>query len=707
MFLDGHAEAFECVPDPQGLAIAVDGTRVAMALASMVSSQECSVLRVLDLEVERVMQVLRRGGMRIHVLMDPAYGTEAGSKQEELYGLQFLSEAHRARGARQLGSPPPFWCALPPLVTLQFVRTVQRLGIPVEYCTGAAVFPLAGLVRTGAACSVLSTDTDFALMPGCRLTPLARLQAEGADLPRGLPVVSPASLAASLGLTPPRLPDWAALCGNRFTRGVLAEHRLLEWLSVGHYASSDGAPAAYDPLDIARLLARTPLPLHELPALSALTRRTPAIAVAFLDSRQYYGGGPPARAAVDEGWPPPLSKGQFTAGALPECALAVALHRRWWGSPYAGEGDAAHRPLRRVLYGLLCGGESYVTEHCAGGGPDDLPALTTAQVITDAPLYTLQYLRRLPLEERRAAYFTAVLQCCAAADFLGSAVADAPRECQAHCLLLWYATAVGRRELRLSPGEVQALALMLSSALGGAAPPESPTGPPSARVVEVVAMAQASLGALHDLALLYDLPELFAPLHAFVDTLLLARLLASREARARLQAVDGPQGRYHCLRTCAEAALEHGTEDTEAGSPTYKPHLGRVRLPTFALPIMSHWRQIVDTVGRQRVTLLSGTTSSGKSSGLPLILLDAHQQSGDPFKIVITQPRRVACFTLAKFVAAQLHEPVGHTVGFRVHQDRQTSHATCIEYTTTGYLLELLAHSPSLVNRCPQGCVIR
>ena len=63
-----------------------------------------------------------------------------------------------------------------------------------------------------------------------------------------------------------------------------------------------------------------------------------------------------------------------------------------------------------------------------------------------------------------------------------------------------------------------------------------------------------------------------------------------------------------------------------------------------------------------------------------------------PCKIVVTQPRRLACIALAKRVAAELGEPIGRSVGYRIRLENvePTSRGATIVFCTTGLLLRQL-----------------
>lgn len=92
------------------------------------------------------------------------------------------------------------------------------------------------------------------------------------------------------------------------------------------------------------------------------------------------------------------------------------------------------------------------------------------------------------------------------------------------------------------------------------------------------------------------------------------------------------------------------------------------------------------------VTILVGTTGSGKSTQLPQALLEHDPRQ----RIVITQPRRVAAMALAERVAQESGKPVGKLVGYQVRFAAKVSPETKIRYVTDGMLLREIMIHPNL-----------
>ena len=86
------------------------------------------------------------------------------------------------------------------------------------------------------------------------------------------------------------------------------------------------------------------------------------------------------------------------------------------------------------------------------------------------------------------------------------------------------------------------------------------------------------------------------------------------------------------------------------------------------LPIFRHYKEIVDSVERNQVTIVSATTGSGKTTQIPKFIL--HHFKAEKPSIIVTQPRRVAAISLANRVAHELGENyVGNSVGYSVRFD--------------------------------------
>lgn len=92
--------------------------------------------------------------------------------------------------------------------------------------------------------------------------------------------------------------------------------------------------------------------------------------------------------------------------------------------------------------------------------------------------------------------------------------------------------------------------------------------------------------------------------------------------------------------------------------------------------------------------VLEAPPGAGKTTQVPLALLDEAWCQGK--KILMLEPRRVAARAAATFMARQLGEEVGKTVGYRIRFENRVSAATRIEVVTEGILTHLIQDDPLL-----------
>lgn len=92
--------------------------------------------------------------------------------------------------------------------------------------------------------------------------------------------------------------------------------------------------------------------------------------------------------------------------------------------------------------------------------------------------------------------------------------------------------------------------------------------------------------------------------------------------------------------------------------------------------------------------VLEAPPGAGKTTQVPLALLDADWLQGR--RIVMLEPRRVAARAAAGFMAEQLGEAVGDTVGYRIRFENKVSARTRIEVVTEGILTRMIQDDPLL-----------
>lgn len=112
------------------------------------------------------------------------------------------------------------------------------------------------------------------------------------------------------------------------------------------------------------------------------------------------------------------------------------------------------------------------------------------------------------------------------------------------------------------------------------------------------------------------------------------------------------------------------------------------------LPIDQHLDQVKDLLTTHNRLMLIAQPGAGKSTRVPLSLLASHWAEGK--KLLLLEPRRVAARLAATFMAQQLGEAVGQTVGYRMRGDSCASAQTRLEVVTQGVLTRMLQNDPLL-----------
>lgn len=112
------------------------------------------------------------------------------------------------------------------------------------------------------------------------------------------------------------------------------------------------------------------------------------------------------------------------------------------------------------------------------------------------------------------------------------------------------------------------------------------------------------------------------------------------------------------------------------------------------LPIEAALPELLATLAAQASVVLQAPPGAGKTTLVPLALLDAPWLAGK--SILLLEPRRLAARAAAGRMAQLRGEAVGATVGFRIRFESKVSKATRIEVVTEGILTRRLQHDPAL-----------
>ena len=117
-------------------------------------------------------------------------------------------------------------------------------------------------------------------------------------------------------------------------------------------------------------------------------------------------------------------------------------------------------------------------------------------------------------------------------------------------------------------------------------------------------------------------------------------------------------------------------------------------MDSTTFPITPLLPAIRDSLAAHPRLVLEAPPGAGKTTQVPLALLDAPWLQGR--RIVMLEPRRVAARSAAMFMARQLGEEAGGTVGYRIRFENRVSARTRIEVVTEGILTRMIQDDPLL-----------
>jgi ATP-dependent helicase HrpB len=115
---------------------------------------------------------------------------------------------------------------------------------------------------------------------------------------------------------------------------------------------------------------------------------------------------------------------------------------------------------------------------------------------------------------------------------------------------------------------------------------------------------------------------------------------------------------------------------------------------SLSLPIEAIKTQFCQALFEYNTLILSAPPGAGKSTCLPLWLLE--HKALLTKKIYLLQPRRLAVKNIASYLASQLNEAVGETVGYRLRNDTKVSKNTRLEVITEGILTQIIQQDAEL-----------
>ncbi len=114
----------------------------------------------------------------------------------------------------------------------------------------------------------------------------------------------------------------------------------------------------------------------------------------------------------------------------------------------------------------------------------------------------------------------------------------------------------------------------------------------------------------------------------------------------------------------------------------------------MTLPIDNVLPDLLAALARANAAVLQAPPGAGKTTRVPLALLEQPWLAGQ--KLLMLEPRRIAARSSALFMASQIGEEAGQTVGYRTRLDNRVSASTRIEVVTEGILTRMIQQDPAL-----------
>jgi ATP-dependent helicase HrpB len=111
-------------------------------------------------------------------------------------------------------------------------------------------------------------------------------------------------------------------------------------------------------------------------------------------------------------------------------------------------------------------------------------------------------------------------------------------------------------------------------------------------------------------------------------------------------------------------------------------------------PIDSILPELKKAVFGNSSVVLHAPPGAGKTTQVPLALLDLIP--AEKGRILMLEPRRIAAVSAARWMAKNLGEEAGRTVGYSIRFDRKVSEKTRIEVVTEGILTRRIQADPGL-----------
>jgi ATP-dependent helicase HrpB len=122
--------------------------------------------------------------------------------------------------------------------------------------------------------------------------------------------------------------------------------------------------------------------------------------------------------------------------------------------------------------------------------------------------------------------------------------------------------------------------------------------------------------------------------------------------------------------------------------------MAEISLPQ--LPILEALPALKTSMQDGNKAVLIAPPGAGKTTCIPLALLNEPWRKEEDCKIIMLEPRRLAAKASARRMASMLGEKPGERVGYRVRMESRVSAKTRIEVVTEGVFARMIVEDPSL-----------
>lgn len=114
----------------------------------------------------------------------------------------------------------------------------------------------------------------------------------------------------------------------------------------------------------------------------------------------------------------------------------------------------------------------------------------------------------------------------------------------------------------------------------------------------------------------------------------------------------------------------------------------------MSYPVLEVADRLRESLHNNRIVILQAPPGAGKSTILPLHLLDEPWLRGK--KIIMLEPRRLAARSVAQRMASLRKEKTGETIGYRIRFESSVRDSTRIEVVTEGLFLRMIQDDSTL-----------